>query len=145
MQYAIDRHIRQSGSGATDLSEIAQQSAGEAIASLAGMRTENLFGGSSADVQAAMHSLSTKKGFGELGQRFFGRFMARFLNFYLSRVTVAKLSNSQRGSWGTLLSSIMPCECTATKVRASCATSAVHGTQRRSMSRGSTLRTHQVF
>lgn len=91
MQYAIDRHIRQSGSRATDLSEIAQQSAGEAIASLAGMRTENLFGGGSADVQAAMHSLSTKRGFGELGQRFFGRFMARFLNFYLSRVTAAEL------------------------------------------------------
>ena len=91
VQDAIDRYISKSPSGATDLSEIAQQSAGEAITSLAGMRTDNLFDGGSADVQDAMRSLSTKKGFGELGQRFFGRFIARFFNFYLSRVTAANL------------------------------------------------------
>src|SRR5262249_19116033 len=34
-----------------------------------------------------------KKGFGELGQRFFGTFVARFLNFYLSRVTAATLGS----------------------------------------------------
>jgi hypothetical protein len=32
-------------------------------------------------------------GFGDLGQRFFGRFVARFLNFYLSRVTSANLGS----------------------------------------------------
>jgi hypothetical protein len=91
VQDAIDRHLRQYPSRATDLSEMAQQSAGEAITSLAGRRTESLFGGSGADVKDAMRSLSTQKGFGELGQRFFGRFIARFLNFYLSRVTAAQL------------------------------------------------------
>ncbi|PYX73354.1 MAG: hypothetical protein DMG72_13185 [Acidobacteria bacterium] len=93
VQDAIDRYISQNPFGATDLSEIAQQSAGEAISSLAGSRTASLFGGSSADVQKAIRSLSTKKGFGELGQRFFGRFVARFLNFYLSRVTAATLGS----------------------------------------------------
>lgn len=93
VQDAIDRYVSQNPSGATDLSEIAQQSAGEAITSLAGLRTVSLFGGSSADVQNAIRSLSTKKGFGELGQRFFGRFVARFLNFYLSRVTAANLGS----------------------------------------------------
>jgi hypothetical protein len=93
VQDAIDRFLSQSPSGSTDLSEIAQQSAGEAIASLAGTRTPSLFGGSSADVQNAIRSLSTKKGFGELGQRFFGRFIGRFLNFYLSRVTAANLGS----------------------------------------------------
>jgi hypothetical protein len=93
VQDAIDRYVSQNPSGATDLSEIAQQSAGEAITSLAGSRTVSLFGGSSADVQNAIRSLSTKKGFGELGQRFFGRFVARFLNFYLSRVTAANLGS----------------------------------------------------
>ena len=93
VQDAIDRYISQNPSGATDLSEIAQQSAGEAITSLAGSRTASLFGGDSADVQKAIRSLSTKKGFGELGQRFFGRFLARFLNFYLSRVTAATLGS----------------------------------------------------
>jgi len=93
VQDAIDRYISRNPSGATDLSEIAQQSVGEAITSLAGPRTASLFSGSSADVQKAIRSLSTKKGFGELGQRFFGRFVARFLNFYLSRVTAATLGS----------------------------------------------------
>jgi hypothetical protein len=102
VQDAIDRHIRQSPRGATDLSEIAQQSAGEALMSLAGTRTVSLFGGNSADVQNAMRSLSTKKGFGELGQRFFGRFVARFLNFYLSRVTAAKLGSPRLADLGDI-------------------------------------------
>ena len=93
MQNAIDRYVGATRSGSTDLSEIAQQSAGEAIASLAGPRTVSMFGGSSDDVQNAVRSLSTKKGFGDLGQRFFGRFVARFLNFYLSRVTAANLGS----------------------------------------------------
>jgi hypothetical protein len=41
VQDAIDRHIRQNPLGASDLSEIAQQSAGEAITSLVGTRTAN--------------------------------------------------------------------------------------------------------
>jgi hypothetical protein len=52
-----------------------------------------MFGGSSDDVRNAIRSFSTKKGFGYLGQRFFGRFVARFLNFYLSRVTAASLGS----------------------------------------------------
>lgn len=100
VQGAIDRHLRLHASGATDLSEMAQQAAGEAITSLAGGRAESLFGSSSADVKVAIRSLSTKKGFGELGQRFFGRFIARFLNFYLSRVTAAQLGKARLGDLG---------------------------------------------
>lgn len=91
IQAAIDRHVNESSSGPTDLSEIAQQSVGEALISLAETRTANLFGGGSDEVRNAIRTLSTKKGFGELGQRFFGRFVARFLNFYLSRATAAAL------------------------------------------------------
>jgi hypothetical protein len=87
VQSAVDRHVGR-GSGATDLSEMAQQSAGEALAGLVGSQA-GLFATSGADVKHAIRSLSTKKGFGELGQRFFGRFVARFLNFYLSRATAA--------------------------------------------------------
>jgi hypothetical protein len=72
---------------------MAQQSAGEVLTSLAGSRTASLFGGSIADVRNAVRSLSTKKGLGELGQRFFGRFVARCLNFYLSRVRAATLGS----------------------------------------------------
>ena len=102
VQDAIDRHIRQNPLGASDLSEIAQQSAGEVITSLAGTRTASLFGDSSTDVRDAMRSLSTKKGFGELGQRFFGRFVARFLNFYLSRVTAANLGSPRLQDLGDI-------------------------------------------
>lgn len=91
IQAAIDRHVSRSSSGATDLSEMAQQSVGEALMSLADTRTASLFGGSRNEVRKAVRTLSTKKGFGELGQRFFGRFISRFLNFYLSRATAAAL------------------------------------------------------
>ncbi len=91
MQSALDRHVGQTTFRPTDLSEMAQQSAGEALMSLAETRTVNLFGASGADTRNAIRSLSTRKGFGELGQRFFGRFVARFLNFYLSRATAASL------------------------------------------------------
>ena len=87
---AIDRHVNRTPSGATDLSEIAQKAAGEAITSLTAFRTGNLFG-SETDVRDAVRPLSTKKGFGELGQRFFGTFVARFLNFYLSRITASAI------------------------------------------------------
>jgi hypothetical protein len=95
IQTAIDRHVSRSSSGATDLSEMAQQSVGEALMSLADARTVNLFGGSSDEVRNAIRTLSTKNGFGELGQRFFGRFVARFLNFYLSRATAAALGGAR--------------------------------------------------
>jgi hypothetical protein len=91
IQAAVDRHVSRSFSGATDLSEMAQQSVGEALMSLTEGRTADLFGGGSGAVRKAVRSLSTKKGFGELGQRFFGRFVGRFLNFYLSRATAAAL------------------------------------------------------
>ncbi len=94
VQDAIDRYVSRSSSGATDLSEIAQQSAGEAIASLTALRAANIFGEQGSDLRDAIRSLSTKKGFGELGQRFFGRFVARFLNFYLSRVTAASIGTT---------------------------------------------------
>lgn len=100
VQDAIDRYVSRYPAGATDLSEIAQQSAGEAITSLAGSRTVSLFGSSSADVQNAIRSLSTKKGFGDLGQRFFGRFIARFLNFYLSRVTASSVGGPRLQNLG---------------------------------------------
>lgn len=95
VQDAIDRYVTRSSSGATDLSEIAQQSAGEAITNLAGSETLNMFVGEGSELKNAMYSLSTRKGFGELGQRFFGRFIARFLNFYLSRVTATAVGGQR--------------------------------------------------
>ena len=92
VQGAIDRYIGGTSRGATDLSEMAQQAAGEALTSLLASQTPSIFGDSeSTDLMHALRSLSTKKGFGQLGQKFFARFVARFLNFHLSRATAAGL------------------------------------------------------
>ncbi|TAK21533.1 MAG: hypothetical protein EPO26_14390 [Chloroflexota bacterium] len=90
VQAAIDDTVAFRGR-ATDISEMAQQAAGEAITALAGPRALTLFGENADDVRLAVRTLSTRNGFGELGQRFFGGFMTRFLNFYLSRVTASYL------------------------------------------------------
>jgi hypothetical protein len=92
IQAAVDDHV---GAKArpTDISEIAQQAAGEAVISLAAPRAATLFGGGEQELQAATRELSTKKGFARLGQRFFGRFVARFLNFYISRITADQVGS----------------------------------------------------
>ena len=102
LQDAIDRHLRKKSRHPTDLSEMAQQSAGEALMSLAGTGTLNLFHGSGGEVRNAVRSLSSKKGFGQLGQRFFGRFITRFLNFYLRRATAAKLGSPRLRDLGDI-------------------------------------------
>jgi len=94
IQRVIDGHLDSRG-GATDISEMAQVAAGEAIAGLAGPRAVTLFGTGQAELQEAIRSLSTKAGFSDLGQRFFGCFLARFLNFYLSRVTAGQVGGQR--------------------------------------------------
>jgi len=89
----VERHARP-----TDVSEIAQQAAGEALTSLAAARTDALFGRGAEHLQSAVRQLSTENGFSSLGQRFFGRLLSRFLNFYLSRVTAAQVGSARLGS-----------------------------------------------
>jgi hypothetical protein len=103
VQAAVDDHLRKTRTGTTDLSEMAQQSVGEALMSLGRAETGNLFGGGAgADLRKAIRSLSTKKGFGELGQRFFGRFISRFLSFYLSRATAAAVGGPRLRDLGDI-------------------------------------------
>jgi len=83
---AIDHHVSIHGRP-TDISEMAQQAAGEAIATLAATKASTLFGAGRVELKTALKDLSTKKGFSKLGHKFFGRFMSNFLNFYLSRIT----------------------------------------------------------
>ena len=71
----------------TDISDMAQQAACEALTSLASEEARTLFGAGRDELLTALHSLSTKAGFSRLSQRFFGGFLSRYLGFYLSRVT----------------------------------------------------------
>lgn len=93
MQVCIDDFIYTHGK-VTDISEMAQRAAGEAISVLAEAKATTLFGNGLDEVKAAVRDLSTKKGFSDLGQKFFGLFMARFLNFYLSRVTASHVNGN---------------------------------------------------
>lgn len=93
MQMAVDDYVYRRGRQ-TDISEMAQQAAGEALTALTATRAVTLFGSGADELKDAVSSLSTKNGFSDLGQKFFGVFTARFLNFYLSRVTATYLGNS---------------------------------------------------
>ena len=78
VQGAIDHYISGTAIGATDLSEMAQQAAGEALTSLLTTQTPNMFGGAASnDLKNAVRALSTRRGFGRLGQRFFARLPKR--------------------------------------------------------------------
>jgi hypothetical protein len=101
IQFAIDDHLASRG-GPTDVSEMAQKAAGEAVAKLAEARANTLFGTGSNEVQDALRDLSTRAGFARLGQRFFGGFMARFLNFYLSRITAGQVGGPKLQQVGDL-------------------------------------------
>jgi hypothetical protein len=101
MQGVIDDYLL-TRTHPTDLSEMAQQAAGEALTSLAGPKSVTLFGNGIEETRLSIRELSTKKGFSELGQMFFGRFMARFLNFYLSRITAANTGGDRLHQVGDL-------------------------------------------
>ena len=91
VQRVIDDHLA-ARAAVTDVSEIAQQAAGDALLTLTVSKANTLFG---SDLQPALRILSTKAGFSDLGQQFFSQFMYRYLNFYLSRVT-AKYTGGER-------------------------------------------------
>ena len=101
MQSSVDDYIARAGRP-SDVSEMAQQAAGEAISALAESKATTLFGNGLHELQGAIRDLSTKKGFSTLGQTFFGRFMARYLNFYLSRITAAQTGHERVQQLGDL-------------------------------------------
>lgn len=81
---AIDRHARRSG-GRTDLGEMAQLSAAEALSTIAARDLPALFGPSPGDVKLAIGKLASTKQFGILAREFFTRLTKRHLDYYLSR------------------------------------------------------------
>jgi hypothetical protein len=102
MQIAIDEYVYSNGH-ITDISEMAQKAAGEALVSLAGNKAITLFGADAEDLRIAIHDLSTKVGFSHLGQRFFSVFISHFLNFYLSRITAPHVNGNKLNQVGDII------------------------------------------
>lgn len=94
LQSSIDEYLFSRGR-ISDVSEMAQQAASEAIVTLVAPQATTLFGSAQDDLRIAVRKFSTKKGFSDLGQMFFGRFISRFLNFYLSRATADLLGGTR--------------------------------------------------
>lgn len=101
LQSSVDDYLL-SRSRTTDISEMAQAAAGQAVSTLVAPWAVTLFGGGSGELQSAVKRISTKKGFSELGQVFFGGFLSRFLNFYLSRISAAQVGGARLQQIGDL-------------------------------------------
>ncbi len=85
VQRVIDEDVRHHGRPTT-VGELARQAAGEALADLTRNEAISLFGSGRDELQQAVKKLSTKAGFCDLGQRFFGNFTARYLDSYASKI-----------------------------------------------------------
>lgn len=101
VQNSIDNYVLDHGCS-SDLTEMAQAAASEALAELIGRQSMSLFGTSRDQLQVAVRPLSTRSGFSQVGQTFFANFMNRFLNFYLSRVTAAQVGGHRLNHVGDL-------------------------------------------
>lgn len=103
LQERVDEHIFETHSSG-DIAEMAQQAAGEAILHLTSADASTLFGEDQGSVQKAIRRFATTRGFGQLGQQFFGRFVARILTFYLSRITAPNVGTTRLPDVGHLVS-----------------------------------------
>jgi len=101
IQNAVDDYLSAHGRP-SDISEMAQQAAGQAVSILASPKADTLFGSGGEELRVAIRTLSTKNGFADLGQKFFGVFMSHFLNFYLSRATAAQVGGNRLRHIGDL-------------------------------------------
>ena len=81
---AVDRRLQQTRRR-TDLGEMAQLAAVEALTGLLGQRSAGLFGTTAAEVRREARKLSTQRGFGTLAHEFFACFTQRFLGYHLGR------------------------------------------------------------
>lgn len=88
IQDAIDDRIGRKSLD-SDVSEIARQAAGDALHQLFQFHQLSILGDQKSSVKSAIKSISSKKGYAELGHTFFAQFLSRFLNFYLSRATAS--------------------------------------------------------
>jgi hypothetical protein len=82
--------------GRTDLGEMAQMAAIEAITKVVTDRTHKLFDADHRDVRDAFKSMATVKQFGLLSREFFGRLTDKCLNYFLSRAIHHHVGEGER-------------------------------------------------
>lgn len=82
----IDDHLG-SNKSRSDVSEMAQFAAVEALSENAMRRSQSLFGTTPEDVQQAIREISIKKNFASFAKDFFSRFSYRYLTYFISRET----------------------------------------------------------
>jgi hypothetical protein len=80
----VDRHLSER-KARSDVSEMAQFAAVEALSEGTLRRSRNLFGTTPDDVHEAVRDMSTKKNFAVLAKDFFSRFSYRYLAYFVSR------------------------------------------------------------
>jgi hypothetical protein len=100
-QDAIDEYLLRNRHS-SDIAEMAQQAAGETLVELVAPKAITLFGSGSEELRWAIRELSSKNGYSQLGQRFFGAFLARYINFYVSRLSAACAGSAQISQIGDL-------------------------------------------
>jgi hypothetical protein len=86
--------------GRTDLGEMAQASATEALVGVVGRRLKNLFGATPEDVRTTLAGFDTPKQFGILARDFFGRFVRKCLMYALSKGMAGQ--TGERGRFATV-------------------------------------------
>jgi hypothetical protein len=97
----------------SDVGELAQKSAGETLAEMIAPKATTLFGSGRDELQSAVRQLSTKAGFARLGQKFFGKFLSHYLNFYLSRITAHQTGSNRLSQIGEIseFNTTLECHC----------------------------------
>ena len=82
--------------GRTDVTEIAQTAAAEAVAATVGAKTAGFFGAAPPEVQKAVAGLATVKKFGAFVRTFFARLVFKCLDSFVSRATPAEVGGGKR-------------------------------------------------
>lgn len=81
---AVDAHLRRAG-GRTDLGEMAQMAASEALTVLGSPANGSLFAAAAPSAREALAAFTTTKRFSELASEFFARLTTKYLTYFLSR------------------------------------------------------------
>jgi len=79
---AVDRKV--ANGSRSDLGEMAEMAALEAVSNAIRLRTDSIFGSTPDDVRAAFSGLATERQFSKLARDFFGRMSNRCLGYFLS-------------------------------------------------------------